>query len=120
QGDLVQHINNLLRAPDGKGRDDDPALLIERVADEPADSRVGVGADGVFAPAVGGFDLQVIHVFNGHRVAENFIAAAAHVATEEPAEFPALFLKIQNDLRRTENVPGVAESDVHAVQHGEG
>jgi len=120
QGDLMQHINNLLGAPDGKGRDDDPSPLVERVAHEPADGRVRVGSDGVFASAIGGFNLEIVHVFDRHRVAQDFIAASAHVAAEEPAEFSAFFLKIQNHLRRAENVAGVAECDVHAVQHGEG
>ena len=123
----MQHINNLLRAPDGKRRDDDLALLAERAANQPADGGVGILADGVFASAVGGFNLEVIHVFHRHRVAENFIAAAAHVATEQPAEFaPAsallrrgkpFFLNVQHDLGGAEDVPGIAERHGHAI-HG--
>ena len=86
--ELVQHIDNLLRAPDGKRRDDDLARLRNGFADEFPDGGIGVNADGVFASAVGGFDLEIVHVFNRNRVAQNFIAAAAHVAAEEPAEFP--------------------------------
>ena len=118
--ELVQHIDNLLRAPDGKRRDDDLARLRNGFADEFPDGGIGVNADGVFASAVGGFNLEVVHVFNRNRVAQNFVAAAAHVAAEKPAEFAALFLKIQNHLRGAENVPGIAERDVHAVQHQEG
>ena len=65
---------------------------------------VGVRADGVFAPGVGGFDLEIIHVLDRNRVAQQFIAAAADVAAEQLAEFPASFLHVQNHLRGTENV----------------
>ncbi len=116
----MQHIDNLLGAPDGKRGDDDFAALGQRFAHEPADGGIGVGADGVFAVAVGGFNLQIIHIFDRDRVAQQFIAATAHVAAEQPAEFPALFLKVQNHLCGTEDVAGVAEGDVHAVHRRKG
>ena len=120
QRELVQHINNLLRAPHRKRRDDDLAVLFQGFQHQPANGFVGVRADGMFAPAVGGFDLQIIHVFHRLRVAENFVVAAAHVAAEQITEFPPAFPHVQHHLRRTENVPGVAERDRHAVEHRKG
>ena len=113
-GQFVQHIDNLLRAPDGKRGDDDFAVLLERFADEFADQIVRVRALLVDARGVGGFDLEIIHVLDGNRVAQQFIAAAPDVAGEQLAEFSAVFLNVQNHLRRTENVSGVAERDGHA------
>ena len=111
---FVQHINDLLRAPDGKRGDDNFAALLERFADEFADQFVGVRALLVNARGVGGFDLEIIHVLDGNRVAQQFIAAAPDVAGEQPAEFSAVFLNVQNHLRGTEDVSGVAERDVDA------
>ena len=116
---LVQHIDNLLRASDGERRDDDRALLVQGLQHGLANDLVGVGARGVFASAVGGFNLQIIHVFDRHRIAENFIIAAAHVAAEQVPEFPIAFAHVQNHLRRTENMPGIAERDGHAVHNRE-
>ena len=66
------------------------------------------------ARGVGGFDLEIIYVLNGNRVAQQFIAAAPDVAAEKVAEFPPTFLHVQNHLRRTEDVSGVAKGDGHA------
>jgi len=93
--------------------------LFQRFGDEAANGFVGVGAHGVFASAVGGFDLQIIHVFGRLRVAENFVVAAAHVAAEQVPEFPAAFTHVQDHLRRTENVPGIAERDGDAIHDRE-
>ena len=111
---FVQHIDNLLRAPDRKRGDDDFAFLLERFAYELADQFVRVRALLVEARGVGGFNLEIIHVLDRNRVAQQFIAAAPDVAGEQPAEFFAVFLNVQNDLRRTEDVSGVAERDGHA------
>ena len=40
-GELMEGVNNLLGAADGKGGDDDFAFFVERVAHEPADLFVG-------------------------------------------------------------------------------
>ncbi len=85
-------------------------------ADEAANGLVRVGAHSVFASAVGAFNLQIIHVFGRLRVAEDFVAAPAHVTAEQVAEFPIAFADVQHDLRRTENVPGIAERDGDAVR----
>ena len=113
-GEFMQHINDLLRAPDGKRGNDDFAFLLKRFADEFADQIVGVRALLMDARGVGGFDLKIIHILDGNRVAQQFIAAAPDVAAEKTAEFFAVFLHIQNHLRRTENMSGIAERDGHA------
>ena len=92
-------------------------FCFKRFQHEPANGLVGVRADGMFAPAVCGFNLQIIHVLHRLRVAENLVVAAAHVAAEQIAEFPPALAHVQHDLRRTEDVSGVAERDGHAVQH---
>ncbi len=56
---------------------------------QPADFLVGVGLGRVLAPAVGALDLQVIHVLDRLRVAQDVVAAAPDVAAEEVAELAA-------------------------------
>ncbi len=90
---FVQHINNLLRASDGKRGDDNFAVLLERFADVFVDQIVRVRPLLVNARGVSGFDLEIIHVLDGNRIAQQFIAAAPDVAGEQPAEFFAVFLK---------------------------
>ena len=49
------------------------------------------------------------------RGAKDYVFIPADVAAEEPAEFAAAFLDVQNDLGGAEDVAGVAVGDVDAV-----
>ena len=116
----VEHIDNLLRAADGKCGDDDLAFSLESFKDDPGHRHLGIRADGVFAPAVRGFDLEIIHILNRLRVVQDFIAAPAHIAAEEVAELPAAFVHIQDHLRGAEDVPGIPEGRRHPLRHQDG
>ena len=111
---FVQHIDDLLRASDGERRDDDLAVLPDGFVDEPADNGVGINPHGVFAAAVSGFNLEVVHVLDRQRVAQQFIAAPANVAAKQIAKFSRAFLHVENHLRGTDDVPGIAERHGHA------
>ena len=69
-GQFVQHINDLLGAPDGKGGDDDlaAARTFRPRACRPGRRRPGAAWT---ARGIGGFDLEVIHVLDGQGVAQN-------------------------------------------------
>src|SRR6187399_1825383 len=71
------------------------------------------------SPAVGRFDLKKIHVLNRLRVAQDVVVAAADIATEKVPEFASALLDVQNNLRSSENVPGIAKCnrDTIADQH---
>ena len=115
QRQLVQGIDDLLRAADGEGRDDDLAFALEGFAHHLAHLGVGVGFWRMLARAVGALDLQVIHVLHRLRVAQDVVVAPPDVAAEEVAELAPVLADIQNHLRRPQDVPGVAEGDRDAV-----
>jgi len=89
--ELVQRVNNLLRATHRKGRDDDLAFAIQCVANEFADDGVGICLRFMHARAISAFDLEIIHIFDVNRIAQNIIAPAAHVSAEKITKFPFRF-----------------------------
>ena len=117
QRQLVQRINDLLRAADRERGDDDLALSVQRLAHQLADLGIGACLRRVHARAVGALDLQVIHVLHRLRVAQNVVVAAADVAAEQIAKLAPVLANVEHHLRRAEDVAGVAERHRHAVRH---
>ena len=116
----MEGINDLLRAADGEGGDDDLAFALEGLEHELADLGIGVGFGGMFARAVSALDLEIIHVFHGLRVAQNVVVAATDVAAEQVPEPAPVLADVQHHLRGAEDVAGVAEGDGHAIGDREG
>ena len=67
------------------------------------------------AAAVGAFDLQEIDVFDGLRIAQDIIVAAADIAAENVPEFFTVLADIEDDLRRTKNMAHIAKGRRHAI-----
>src|SRR5207247_1634045 len=95
------------------------AFAVESFAHEAARLSIRVGLGRMLPPAISALDLQVVHVLDRLRVAEDVIVPAANVAAEEVAEGAAVFAHIENDLRSAEDVAGVAKSNGDAVRDGE-
>ena len=53
------------------------------------------------AISVGAFDVEHVHIFHGHGIAQNSMPATAHVAGEKVAIFFAVLTDIQHNLRGT-------------------
>jgi len=100
--------------------DDDFAILFQRVGHKLQMVSSAISAQRVFASTVSGFDLQIIHIFRWRGIAKNFVVAAANITAEEPAKFLPVLVKIQNHLRRTENVSGIAKRHSHAIHDKNG
>src|SRR5262245_36296079 len=113
----MKGVNNPLGAPNREGRDNDFALPVERLANEASRFRVRVGLRRVFAAAVGAFDLQVIDVLHGLRIAKNVVVAPADVSAEEVTKRPSFLTHVEHDLGGTQYMAGVAERDRYAIQH---
>src|SRR5690349_19557837 len=115
----MQRINNLLGAAYRKGRDDDPALLFERLANHPGNLVAGMGLGRVVTAAVGAFDLQVIHSLDGGGVPENVVVAAPDIAAEKKPELAPILANIEDHLGRAQDMAGIPELDGDAVADGD-
>ena len=72
----------------------------------------------MFSAAISALDLQIVHVLDWLRIAEDVVVAAPNIATEEITECPSFFLNIQDDLRRAKYVTGIAEGCLHTISDG--
>src|SRR2546425_7305495 len=118
--ELVKRVNDLLSAADGKRRDDHLSHFVNRITHEPADFLFSAVFRGMFTVAVGAFDLEVVHVLNRLRVAQDVVLATADVAAEKKPVFAAGLANVEDDLSGAEDVTGVPERDRHTVDHREG
>src|SRR2546422_11437545 len=66
-------------------------------------------------PAISALDLEVIHVLDDLRVAQNIIVSATDIATEQVAEFAAAFLNVQDGLGRAEDVASISKGDRETI-----
>src|SRR5438046_1324967 len=86
---LMQRIDDLLRATNGESRDDNASLVLQqRFLQQPLHLGFGISAARMLAPAVGAFNLEVINTLNRCWISENIVVTAANVAAEQIAELP--------------------------------
>src|SRR2546429_1276170 len=74
----------------------------------------------MFPVAVGALDLQVVHVLNALRIAQDVVVAAANVAAEQKAVRATGVANVEDDLRGAKDVPGIAKSNGDTVEDREG
>ena len=114
-GQLIQDIDQLLGSPHRKGRNDHLTPSGQSARDHPTQFISRKGRIAVFPITVGAFDLKKIHTFYRLGIAKNFLIGAANVSTEEKPELPSPFPHVQNDLRRTQNMPGIPKLQSHSI-----
>ena len=108
---IGQHIEHLLRPPDGKCRNDHiAALLVQRVMKGLDDFVERLVQLFMQAIAVSRFDEQNVRFVDQRRIVQHRSIGLAEVAGKHQlAGFPAV-LQPQLDDRRAENMPGVTQT----------
>jgi hypothetical protein len=117
---LVQGVNDLLGSADSERRDDHEPFAVESRPHKLADLFIRAVFKGMLATTVGALDLEIIHIIDRLRIAEDVVFAAADIAAEHVTEFPAVFPNIEDDLGGAENVSSIPKRDGHTVKHGKG
>lgn len=115
---LVERVKNLLGASDGKGGDDDFAVMFQGVVDDTADAGIDIGEWFVVAVAVSAFHHEVVHVMGDFGVAEDVVVAAPNVTAKDEARATAVFFEVEDDNGGTEDVAGVEEGKGNAGEDG--
>ena len=114
--DLADEVEDLLRASDRESRNDHVAAAPQRPVDH-LRQLVDIGPVAfmrrVQAIAVGRFQDHVIRRIHGLRIADQRPVQIAHVAAEQELARCISLRQPQLDMRSTEQVPRVPETDHH-------
>ena len=117
--ELMQEVDDGLRAAEAKRGDEDLAAASHRACDH-CRQRVGQGAGrGVRPAAVGAFGNEQISRRDGRGVAQDRHAAPAHVAGERERSPGPIVPHRHMHHRRAEQVPGINQTHGDPVPHVE-
>lgn len=105
----MQRKNQLLRAPDGEGRNDDLATALNGFFHEPRQFRVCVVQLAVQSVAVRAFDDKVVHIVNRLQRFQQRHSFATQVSAERQPCCVSIFRNLQNGDRGTQDVPRIKE-----------
>ena len=110
---LVQVVDQLLRAPNGKGRDDHLAAAVQGLRDHLAQLIIGHLRVAVRLVAVGAFHEHVIGMRRQHGVAQQRQIAPPNIPRKPQADLAALFLDLQRQRSRTQDMAGIHQASHH-------
>ena len=109
--DLADEIQQLLRAADGKRRDDDVAAAVKRALDAVGKRTEIIRPFTVAAVAIGRLDEHVVRARDGLRVAQERLIHVADVAGKDDLLFHIALGEPRLDARAAEQVADVREAD---------
>src|SRR5690349_296721 len=110
----MQGVDDLLCPAHGKGGNDNFAVSSQSFPHQLPDFVVGVRFGGVLPTSVSALYLQVIHRIDRLGISQNIVMPPTHIPTKEITELVPVLLNVQNHLGRSQNVPGILESDSHS------
>ncbi len=117
---LVQSVSQFLGAPHGKGGDEQLTSPVVGLLDGLTQHLFGFAGRLVEAVAVGTFHDDEVHVFGHLGVAQNGEPFTPDVAAEEQAELTTSFLHVDDNNGRAQDMPGIAEVNLHTRDRLEG